>query len=93
MARFSEYLDASYLPGEVYTAGLSEYRSRPQDIIDHLSRKKLKADPDYRWAAEDGGDYFQRFLALQNNPEALVQGKVKLPQRFQEFMAMSGLGT
>lgn len=87
MARFSEYLDVSYLPGEVYTAGLSEYRSRPQEVIDYLAEKKFKFNP------EDDGSYFQRFLALQNNPEALVQGKVKLPQRFQEFMAMSGLGT
>lgn len=88
MARFSEYLDASYLPGEVYTAGLSEYRSRPQEVIDYLAEKKFKFNPE-----DDDGTYFQRFLALQNNPEALVQGKVKLPQRFQEFMAMSGLGT
>lgn len=87
MARFSEYLDHSYLPGEIYTAGLSEYRSRPQEVIDYLAEKKFKFNP------KDDGNYFQQFLALQNNPDALIQSKVKLPQRFQEFMAMSGLGT
>ena len=46
MARFSEYLDASYLPGDVYTAGLSEYRSRPQEVIDYLAEKKFKFNPE-----------------------------------------------
>jgi len=87
MARFSEYLDANYLPGEVYSAGLSDYRSRPQEIIDYLADKKFKFKP------EDDGSYFQQFLALQNNPEALLVGKLNLPKRFQEFMAMSGVGT
>jgi len=87
MARFSEYVDKSYLPGEIYSAGLSEYRSDPQVIVDYLSKKKFKFSP------KDDGTYFQQFLALQNNPEALFQSKVELPQRFREFMAMSDLGT
>ena len=87
MARFSEYIDASYLPGEVYTAGLSDYRDRPQEIVDDLVAKKFK------FAPGDDGDYFQQFLALQNNPNALAESKMKVPRRFQEFMAMSGLGT
>lgn len=88
MARFSEYLDASYLPGEVYSAGLSEYRDRPQEVAEYLAQKKFKFSPD----AEDG-TYFQTFLALQNNPEALFESKMRLPKNFQTFMALSGRGT
>lgn len=88
MARFSEYLDASYLPGEVYSAGLSEYRDRPQEVADYLAQKKFKFSPD----AEDG-TYFQTFLALQNNPNALVESKLRFPKNFETFMALSGRGT
>ena len=42
MARFSDYLDSSYLPGEVYNSGLSEYREDPQFIVDYLTKKKFK---------------------------------------------------
>lgn len=88
MARFSEYLDTKYLPGEVYGAGLSEYRDRPQEVVDYLAAKKFKFTPD-----TDDGTYFQTFLALQNNPEALFESKLQVPKNFQTFMALSGRGT
>lgn len=87
MARFSEYVDASYLPGEVYTAGLGEYRDRPQEIAEYVANKRFKFTPD------NDGSYFQTFLALQNNPEALFESKMRLPKNFETFMALSGRGT
>jgi len=88
MARFSEYLDAQYLPGEVYSAGLSEYRSDPQAVSEYIAKKRFKFDSD-----ADDGTYFQRFLALQQNPEALFNRSAKLPTQFKDFMTLSGLGT
>ena len=94
MARFSDYVDSSYLPGEVYTSGLSELRKDPQRIIDYLTKAKFKFDED---ESQDSlvkpGSSFQRFLNLQNNPESLFTSKMRLPQRFQEFQSLSNLGT
>lgn len=75
MARFSEYVDSesSYLPGEVYSAGLSEYNLMPQSKIDYMKAKQFKFKP------KDRGDEFQRFLALQSNPSALFSSTVQLP--------------
>ena len=94
MARFSDYVDSPYLPGEVYTSGLSELRKDPQNIIDYLTKAKFKFDGD---ESQDSlvkpGSSFQRFLNLQNNPESLFTSKMRLPQKFQEFQALSNLGT
>ena len=89
MARYADYLGTNYLPGEIYSAGLDEYRSSytPQDIQQYLSEKKFK------FKDEDPGSYFQKFLALQVNPNSLIEKNIKLPQRFTDFMALSGLGT
>ena len=46
MARFSDYVDSPYLPGEVFTSGLSELRKDPQNIIDYLTKAKFKFDGD-----------------------------------------------
>jgi len=94
MARFSDYLDSSYLPGEVYNSGLSEYREDPQFIVDYLTKKKFKFDADeLQDSLVKPGSSFQRFLNLQNNPESLFTSKMRLPQRFQEFQSLSNLGT
>jgi|Wag4MinimDraft_6_1082665.scaffolds.fasta_scaffold07491_3 hypothetical protein len=98
MARFSDYVDSSYLPGEVYNSGLSEYREDPQFIVDYLTKKKFKfADIPTTGSIQDSlakpGSSFERFLNLQNNPESLFTSKMRLPQKFQEFQALSNLGT
>ena len=94
MARFSDYVDSPHLPGEVYTSGLSELRKDPQKIIDYLTKAKFKFDGD---ESQDSlvkpGSSFQRFLNLQNNPESLFTSRMRLPQKFQEFQALSNLGT
>lgn len=98
MARFSDYVDSSYLPGEVYNSGLSEYREDPQFIVDYLTKKKFKfSDIPNTGSIQDSlakpGSSFERFLNLQNNPESLFTSKMRLPQKFQEFQALSNLGT
>ena len=98
MARFSDYVDSAYLPGEVYNSGLSEYREDPQFIVDYLTKKKFKfADIPNTDRIQDSlakpGSSFERFLNLQNNPESLFTSKMRFPQKFQEFQALSNLGT
>jgi hypothetical protein len=76
MARFSEYIDTDdYLPGDVYSAGLSDYQLYPQLRTDYVNRKRWKFQPK---EVEDGTS-FQTFLALQSNPKALFKDTVKMP--------------
>ena len=71
MARYSDYMD-SYLPGEIYSSGLEGIL--PQQKVDYMRDKRFKFKP-----RENNGDYFQTFLALQNNPEALFKSTMDLP--------------
>ena len=93
MARFSEYIDSSYLPGEVYSSGFSSIRSDPQRVIEELTDKKFK----FKSAEDIGeafpGESFQRFLTLQANPESLALNKMRTPQKFQLFSQLANLGT
>ena len=50
-----------------------------------MTNKRFKFKPN-----SDAGDSFQRFLALQNNPEALLMSGIQLPKGFTD--AMSGFG-
>ena len=89
MARFSEYVDSSYLPGEVYSSGLDSIREDPQRVVDYLTDKKFKFK-----SAEDMGEAFpgasfQRFLNLQANPESLALNKMRTPQQFQLFSQLA----
>lgn len=68
MTRFSEYLDSSYLPGEIRSSGLSDYQLYPQLRSDYMEKKLWKFQP----KEDKDGDLFQRFLNLQNNPESLM---------------------
>lgn len=85
MARFAEYIDASYLPGEVYSAGLSGYGMKPQEQTEYIAQKRFKFKP-----KEDGGEYFQQFLALQNNPQLLGQQAFGSSPGFFNAMAKFG---
>lgn len=85
MARFSEYADSGYLPGEVYSAGLSDYSLNPQSKIEYMAGKKFKFKP-----RKDDGGYFQTFLALQNNPELLGQQALGSSPGFFNAMSMFG---
>jgi hypothetical protein len=74
MARYAEYADSDYLPGEVYSAGLSGYGLKPQEQTEYIAKKRFKFKP-----KEDSGEYFQQFLALQNNPQFLDSKPLALP--------------
>lgn len=73
MARFSDYVGADYLPGEIYSAGLDEYQQEPQLKQAYMANKRFKFKPG------ENIDLFQNFLALQSNPELLFERSVKLP--------------
>jgi len=40
--------------------------------------------------AKDDGSFFQKFLALQANPQAAIMQKMYFPERLKQFMALSG---
>ena len=82
MARFSEYLDTASLPGEVYSAGLGDSNLLPQDKLTYMNNKRFKFKP-----GSDAGEYFQQFLALQNNPEAALMSNIQLPKGFTDPMS------
>ena len=87
MARFAEYMDYDYLPRKALTAGFGEsFLQDPQGELDYLAAKRFKFDPD------DRGNAFAAFLALQQNPNALIDAKMKLPPNFEAFTAMSRMG-
>jgi hypothetical protein len=46
MARFSEYVDSNYLPGEIRSAGLSDYRLSPQAKTEYMAKKLFKFQPE-----------------------------------------------
>ena len=85
MSRFSQYLDKDYLPGEVYESTLGELRFEPVAVREALAEKKFKFKP-----AKDDGSYFQRFMALQNNPELLSNQAFNSSPGFFNAISMFG---
>lgn len=85
MARFADYIDTGYLPGEIYSLGLDAYSLFPQLKTDYLSSKRFKFQPK---DDTDSGERFQTFLALQQNPEAFLQKDIKLPTGFINNLEM-----
>jgi hypothetical protein len=69
MASFVDYDD--YSPGEIYrgTYGTMD----PQQRLAYNQEKKRV------FKSRDTGDLFQRFLALQSNPEALFTDTARMP--------------
>jgi hypothetical protein len=71
---FADYLDSDVLPGEVYSAKFGEgILFDPQSKVDYMTGKKFK------FKLKETGDLFQRFLALQSNPEALFTDTARMP--------------
>jgi hypothetical protein len=94
-----EYLD-SYSPSEASEllrgARYSDFLSLPNKFGDLSGRApttymsaffdKLS---DFESKEKDKGTHFERFLALQNNPDSLVQKTVKLPTGFNQAYGMT----
>ena len=74
MKYYSEYVDSDVLPSEVYAAKFGEdVLFNPQSKVDYMMGKKFKFKP------KEAGDLFQRFLALQSNPDALFTDTARMP--------------
>ena len=74
MKYYAEYTDSDVLPSEVYAAKFGEdMLFKPQDKVDYMMGKKFKFKP------KETGDLFQRFLALQSNPDALFTDTARMP--------------
>tara|TARA_R110000772_G_scaffold258347_1_gene375522 strand:+ start:230 stop:538 length:309 start_codon:yes stop_codon:yes gene_type:complete len=74
--KYTDYLNKyeDILPGEVYRAESGQgITFNPQGKVNYLTNSKFKAKP------KDNGDLFQRFLALQNNPESLFTDTAQIP--------------
>ena len=69
MASFTDYDD--YSPGEVYRGAYGAMN--PQQRLDYNQEKKRV------FKSDTTGDLFQRFLALQSNPEALFRAAAEMP--------------
>jgi len=71
---YADYLDSDVSPGEVYRAKFGEgITFNPQEKVDYLRGARFKFKP------KETGDLFQRFLALQANPEALFTDTARMP--------------
>jgi hypothetical protein len=74
MKYYADYVDLDVLPGEVYSARFGEdILFNPQSKVDYMTGKKFKFKP------KESGDLFQRFLALQADPEALFTETARMP--------------
>ena len=72
--KYADYLDSDVSPGEVYRSKFGEgITFNPQGNVDYLTGAKFKFKP------KETGDLFQRFLALQANPEALFTDTARMP--------------
>jgi hypothetical protein len=66
--------------GDYMKAGYS-----PSTVYDVLAESKFKFKPE-----KDDGSFFEQFLALQSNPQAVLMKNVNLPEGFQKMVKMFG---
>jgi hypothetical protein len=85
MARFSDYIDTEYLPGEIRQSTYGAAALNPLAITKYEANKRWKFEP----GSADRGTSFQDFLNWQNNPQEAMLSKVKLPSDFLAFMQMT----
>jgi hypothetical protein len=69
VASFIDYDD--YTPGEIYRGVYGGMTPQQRLAIKQEKRRVFKS--------QDPGDLFQRFLALQSNPEALFTATARMP--------------
>jgi len=75
MDSYSDYAD-DYLPGAYYRKALGRSYT-PQQLTQLRAAKGWKFQPQSE--SEEPSELFQRFLALQNDPEFLVKATAKMP--------------
>ena len=85
MARFSDYLDSDYLPGEIRRSTYETAATNPLVTTQYEANKKWTFRPESSTKRVS----FQDFLNWQNNPDAALSSQVKLPSKFLTFMQMA----
>jgi len=66
--------------GDYMKAGYS-----PSTVYDVLAESKFKFKPE-----KDDGSFFEQFLALQSNPQAVLMKNMNLPASFQKMASLAG---
>jgi hypothetical protein len=85
MARFLDYVDSGYLPGELRQSAYGSAALNPLAITKYEANKKWRFEP----GATNQGTSFQDYLNWQNNPDEAMFSKVKLPSEFLSLMQMT----
>ncbi len=80
MARFADYVDAGYLPGEVRRSSYGD--ASPFSILNYELSKKLKFKPQSNVA----GKFMNEFSDLSDNPDSLANSSMRLPSDFAQMM-------
>jgi hypothetical protein len=80
MARFADYLDSDYLPGNVRRSSFGD--ASPSSVLNYELSKKVKFKPRTNVA----GKFMQEFSALSNNPNSLTNYAMQLPPDFIQMM-------
>lgn len=75
MDSYLDYAD-DYLPGQYYKKALGQSYT-PQQLAQLRATRAWKFNPAEE--PENKSELFQRFLALQNDPEALFKATAKMP--------------
>jgi len=71
---------------EMIISGTEKISNTPMDITDYIASKRFIFSPDKE--PPDGGERFQTFLALQANPDALVENRLKNNPGFLNAISM-----
>lgn len=84
MSRFADYLDSSYLPGEVRRGTYGE--ASPSSVLAYELGKRFKFKP----TSDIAGKYINEFGGLQSlGPQYLFSQAIRLPSDFTEFLQAS----
>jgi len=83
MARFSDYLETGYLPGEVRRSSYGE--ASPFSALTYELSKRFKFKPQ----SDVAGKYMGEFSNLYANPEFLANSSMQLPADFLAFLQAS----
>lgn len=80
MARFADYLDSDYLPGDVRRSSYGD--ASPFSVLNYELSKRVKFKPESNVA----GRFMQEFQALSENPDFLANSSMKLPSDFVQML-------
>jgi len=88
---YADYLDQDFTPGEINRASVSVYDLDPMKEAEYIASQRWDFRPKINTSAL-ATDSFQRFMALQADPNSLVKDTMKLPAGFLAMQQMAGGG-